>query len=402
MPGEQLPNGDGTTTGFTPASTYFNVQIFAGGLFQPPANYTYVPSAVPPLNFLPAAFPFSPTPGAPGLGDSVFIFGDLAPVTSTGAGNISTGRSYTSDELIKSVQQRAQIALAARDFGPVQILRLFNEEIDGYLVPFVAQRKLEFWVESATVNVVSGTSIYAIPSVALGGKLRAMALLQGGVPFRLDQMDFSEAVQVQGQQLSGMPPSRYYFMGNSFVLIPSPAGNAQVIVYYYRRPGQLVLPSQCLQITGFPGGAAPGNYRLSYAGALPSAYAVGVAVDIISNVPNFNLYAAAPIISATGAGTLDVVGTLPVGLAAGDWISLAGTTPVITGSPADLVNLIVQEVALKVAEAKGSAGTIAALGVGLKRAEASAAWTVQQRNDGAGRKMSAFPEDSVGIGWPYR
>lgn len=81
MPGEQLPNGDGNTLVFTTLQKYTNVQLFAGGLFQPPANYTYV---APTLTFLPGAFPFSPTPGAPGSGDTIFIVGDLTTAPSPG------------------------------------------------------------------------------------------------------------------------------------------------------------------------------------------------------------------------------------------------------------------------------------------------------------------------------
>lgn len=333
-------------------------------------------------------------------------------------------RDYTADELIKSVQQRAQIALAARDFGTVQILRLFNEEIDGYLVPFVAQRRLEFWVESETVNVVAGTAMYPIPPAAVGGKLRALSLLQGGVPFPLDQMDFSEAVQVQGQLLSGSPPSRYYFMGNNFVLVPPPAGNSTVVVYYYRRPSELVLKSQCIQIEEYGGGGL--SFVLSFDNSNLNAFQLAnyinapdpsaVSIDVVSNKAGFNVLAVGEDLAGDpfGNGDFSVPGqctvTFPNAAAAaaiateyldGNWICLPGTAPVITGCPADIINLITQEVALKVSEAKGGQSTIANLRAGLAMAEKSAGWTVQQRNDGAGRKLSAFPEDAVGIGWPY-
>lgn len=314
-------------------------------------------------------------------------------------------RDYTADELIKSVQQKAQIALAARDFGTVQILRLFNEEIDGYLVPFVAQRRLEFWVESATVNVTAGTAAYPIPSVAMGGKLRALALLQGGIPYVLDQIDLSAAVQAQGQSLQGFPPCRYYFMGNSFVLFPAPAGSATVLVYYYRRPSELVLKGTCLQVTAVS--AAGSNLSLDFndpSGLLLSTYDGTAAIDLVSNSSGFGVLLSdsmafntiiPPTVTFTGLAALASVVQI------GDWMALTGTSPVITGCPADIINLITQEVALKVAEAKGGTATIAALSAGLARAEKSAGWTVQQRNDGAARKLSAFPEDATGAGYPY-
>lgn len=309
-------------------------------------------------------------------------------------------RDYTATELIASVQQRAQIALAARDFGTAQILRLFNEEIDGYLVPFVAQRKLEFWVESTDLAVSAGTASYAIPSVAMGGKLRAIALLQGGIPYLLDQIDLPIAVASQGTQLNASPPSGYYFMGNSIVLFPPPSSGSTLRVYYYRRPSQIVLPIACVQITGFPGGAAGGFFRVT-ATAVPTPYAIGTLVDLVSNVPNFTPYVVGVAIGQMTSTTIDIAGAQPAGLAVGDWVSLAGTAPVITGCPADLINLLLQEVALKVSEAKGSEASTKLLAAGLAKAEASAGWTIQQRNDGAMRKLSAFPSDVAGYGWLY-
>lgn len=332
-------------------------------------------------------------------------------------------RDYTADELIKSVQQRAQIALAARDFGTVQILRLFNEEIDGYLVPFVAQRKLEFWVESATVAVTAGTSSYPIPADAMGGKLRALALLQGGNPYPLDQIDLSAAVQIQGQQLQGSPPSRYYFMGNNFILFPPPSGNATVIVYYYRRPSQLVLQSQIFKPSPNSVGGVIVTFTYDPTSLTPFQTAnyvnapdpTSVPVDLVSNSPGFDVLASADDDFLTG--DFSVLGQITisfqttaaalaayniiVGSSYGAFICLPGTSPVITGCPADIINLITQEVALKVAEAKGGTATIANLSAGLARAEKSAGWTVQQRNDGAARKLSAFPEDATGTGWPW-
>lgn len=395
MPGEKIGTGDSATSSFLPALSYLNQQLFVGGLFISSANYTYSPGA--PVVFTQPIFLSSSPQTAPGAGDDIYIFGDLVTVLSTGTANTSTGRDYTASELIASVQQRAQVALAARDFGTPQILRIFNEEIDGYLVPFVAQRKLEFWVESVDLSVTPGVPT-AIPSVAVGGKLRAIAYVQSGIPALLDELDLPMAVGLQGQ--SGGLPTGYYFLGSGFMLYPPQSGGT-VRIYYYRRPSMLVLPSQCLQVAGFPGGAAPGSYRVSFAGALPTAYAVGKTIDLVSNVPNFSQYATSVQITATGTTTVDIAGTQPASLAVGDWICLAGTAPVITGSPADLVNLLIQYVALKVAEAKGTEATVQRLAAGLAKAESMAGWTIQRRNDGAMRKLSAFPSDAGGYGWLY-
>lgn len=390
MPGE-VPAGvvDGINTAFTTSVPYIGQSVYQDGLFQrPTTDYTYAGTS---LNFV----------IAPVIGTGLFITGNTTSAQAGAGTNTVTGRDYTANELIASVQQRAFIPLAARDFGPAQILRLFNEEIDGYLVPFVAQRRMEFWVEFQDITVAGGTAAYPLPSVALGGKLRAIAYVVGTIPFLLDQIDLPVAVAASFIPLATQIPSKYYFLGNNLMLFPPPSGGGTVRIYYYRRPSMLVLPSQCVQATGFPAGAPGGFWRLGFGGALPSAYAVNATVDLVGNVPNFTLYSVNQPIHATGAGYVELPGTQPAGLAVGDWLTLSGTSPVITGAPSDLVNLIIQEVALKVSEAKGTNETVQRLAAGLAKAEASAGWTIQQRNDGAMRKVSAFPSDSPGIGYPW-
>lgn len=392
MPSEVLGTGNDNTLVFTSSAAYLNPTVYVDTGGQPPTFYTYVGQT---LTFLPAAFPTSTTPGAPPTGATVWISGSTLAVATP---SVTTSRDYTSTELIASVQQRAYIPLAARDFGPGQILRLFNEEIDGYLVPFVAQRRMEFWVETVDVTFVNGVA--AIPSVAMGGKLRAVAYIQGGIPFMLDQVDLPVAVSTTLPPLSVQYPSKYYFMGNNVILWPTPSAGGTLRLYYYRRPSLLVLPSQCVQVTGFPGGAPANFWRLGFAGGLPSTYVVNATCDLVGNTPNFTLYSSAQAIHATDSATyVELPGSAPTGLAIGDWLCMAGTAPVVVGSPADLLNMLIQQVALKCSEAKGTEQTVQRLAAGLRQAEASAGWTVKQRNEGAMRKVSAFPSD--GIMWPW-
>lgn len=393
MVSEALTNGTGNQTVWNSSVAYINQRVYVDRFRQRPGtDYTYVGTL---LTFLPSAFPDSPTPGAPPLNALIDIEGDTSVLSTVAT---ATGRDYTSTELIASVQQRAFIPLSARDFGSAQILRLFNEEIDGYLVPFVAQRRLEFWVESLDTAFTNG--IAAIPSVAMGGKLRAIAYLQGGVPFGLDQIDLPVAVAAPLAPLTVQYPSKYYFMGNNVILWPTPSSAGTLRLYYYRRPSMLVLPSQCIQITGFPAGAPANFFRVGFSGGLPSSYAVNVPCDLVGNVPNFTLYSASQAIHATDSATyIELPGSAPTGLAVGDWLSLAGTAPVIVGAPADLTNLLVQEIALKVTEAKGTEEAVKRLAAGLAKAESGAGWTIKQRNEGAMRKVSAFPSDGLGYPW---
>jgi hypothetical protein len=105
--------GDDNTLVFDTGVPYVNARFYADGLWLNPTLYTYAGTV---LTFLPAAFPASPTPGAPPRDTVVAVDGDTASVSTS---SVTVSRNYTANELIASVQQRAFISLERSATSPL-------------------------------------------------------------------------------------------------------------------------------------------------------------------------------------------------------------------------------------------------------------------------------------------
>lgn len=307
-------------------------------------------------------------------------------------------RDYSATELIASIRQRSFTAGAPRDFDDPSVLRLLNELATSYLLKLIAKRNTNYLVESVDLSVTTAASSYPVPSVAIAGAVRAVTLIVAGIPTGLVEMSLPQAVQTNMAPWSVAFPTGYYWQGPNVVLWPSQAIAGTLRLHYHRRPSQIVLPAACVKIASFPGGAAAGNYRIGYTGSAVTGYSNGVAVDVVSNIPNFYRWQTNTTIAATGVGTIDIVGTLPAGLAVGDWICLYDTAPVVTDSPAEVIDCLLSAVFVGMMEGKGSKESLERAEKQLARAEASAGPLIQQRNTGAMRKISAFP-DAGGFPW---
>jgi hypothetical protein len=272
-----------------------------------------------------------------------------------------------------------------------------NETATDYLLRLIARRRTNYLVETVDIPVASGQPIYPIPSVAMAGALRSVVILIGNVPFALIEMDLPMAAATNLLPLQSQYPVGYYFINGNIQLWPTQAIGGTLRIHYHRRPSVIVRSNTCIKITSLPGGAAPGFFRLGFASA-PTTYAATVPVDLVSNVPNFYRWMTNAPISAITGTTMDLPGTIPASLAVGDWICLYDTAPLVTDSPAEVINCYLEACACEVMKAKGLNEGYSRMLKGLELKESYCGPLIKQRNTGSMRKVSAFPEAS---GWPF-
>lgn len=240
MPGEQLPNGDGNTLAFTTTKAYVNQEVFVGGLFQPPANYTYVGQG---LTFLPAAFPFSPTPGAPGSGDTIFISGDTAsnPSPGTGTSTLATVR--------QTVRQRADMVNSNFVTDPElngwinsSYFELYDMLVEAYGDDYFAAQADDPYVLTTdgakeVFPLPNGTSAYLTPggnTAAAFFKLLGADLKIGTDWKPLDKFELAERGRGSGPWQQGMR-LKYRLQGNFIWFRPRPQAGQQVRLLYIPR-----------------------------------------------------------------------------------------------------------------------------------------------------------------------
>lgn len=248
---------------------------------------------------------------------------------------------YTADELISDVQARGMLAPSSNTLATADYLRFINDEIQSYMVPFVMSTREEFFVTSSDVSVTSGTAAYAIPSRAIGAKLRNVLLLNGSEYEPLPRLE-PEAVLREGS-FSGTPEG-FYLEGNSVVLYPTPSSATTLRLSFFIRPNRVVSVSEAGLITGTPSATVTISSAPS---AFPTA---STSYDLVKGTPHFECRAIDK--AATRVTTTLTFSTATTGLVAGDYVCLAGETP-IPQIPVELHPLLAERVAARALHALG-------------------------------------------------
>lgn len=311
---------------------------------------------------------------------------------------------YTADNLILSIRDIIYAGSSNRDWDDIKLLRLINRQVHEYLLPFILRTRKEEFVTFTDQLLVANTPAYRLPSKASAARVRAMQLVDSnGMPYSaLVELPLEKAILVNGNGLTGpLPlglPQGYYFRGNQVVLVPTPDGQQglSLRIYYPARPSTLNTKVNFIQISGFPGGASAGFFRVGFTGTAPSGYVTAAVCDLVQNVPGFDVLFTG-VVNAVSAGTyVEFAGTLPTGLAVGDWICLTDTAPVVTGAPAEVVlGCLINKVALQALSSKSDDDAFKRTSALLKDSEAEAK-ALLNPNRNAGDRPRA------GIGSLYR
>jgi hypothetical protein len=142
----------------------------------------------------------------------------------------------------------------------------------------------------------------------------------------------------------------FYLANNQ--IIPVPAQSVGVIrLWFYQRPNNLVVQSAASQISAIVGTTVT-------VGVVPTTFTTGTTVDFIKDQPFFECRAIdQSIVSATT--TTITFSTLPTSLVVGDWVALAGQTPV-PQIPVEFRPLLVQRCVVKYYEIQGYLDKMAA------------------------------------------
>jgi len=317
---------------------------------------------------------------------------------------------YTTSNLLQAIRDLNYVGLSVRDWPDDKIIRLLNREIDAYLVPFIMSARREHFDTFSDTPIVAGQAAYYLPSKATGGKLRALQLVDGnGQPYsRLIEYSLEEAINYGNNIITGNVPQGvpmgYWFRGNQVVLYPAPASSPILSLrfYFQSRPSTLVPNASCIQIASFPGGAAPGFFRVGFTGTAPTAYAAAVACDLVQNRPGFDVLLTGNINAVAGT-YVEFAGTQPPQLQVGDWICLADTAPVVTGAIPDMVvGCLIKKVALEITSGKADDAAFNRLRSLKAEDEKRALQFLKRRNDGDRPKAGVlslfkFRRGSVGF-----
>lgn len=307
------------------------------------------------------------------------------------------GFDYTTTGLLASLKRRGMIPSSDEALATSDFLAIADEELQTYIVPLLISVREEYLVTSK--DFTPDGSTYPIPPGAIGGKLRDVLISNGSGGFYA--LPRIEPERVENWGTTGGPVG-YKLEGNNVVLVPAATPTGTLRMTFFRRPSHLVATSAVATITAINTGTSTATTNLN-----PSTFSTSQSFDFIKANPGFDaLYESATATTATASGTSwigSVLSSNTAGAAVGDYICLAGDSPV-PQVPVELHALLSHRIVWRVLEALGDPKAAVAERT-CDRLEKSVIKTLTPRVEGASRPIINYNGPGWGRGryrgWRY-
>lgn len=250
--------------------------------------------------------------------------------------------SYTTANLLTSIRRNGHIPTASAPFQDSDLLAMADEECQTSLLRQILSVRENFYLTSIDYTA-NATGTYAIPTRAIGGALADVKIYNGSsiYPVGRTEIDaqFSTITSSTGYYA-------FYIQGNNIVVLPNPTSGT-VRLWYYVRPSTLIATSAASQVTVIASNV------LTFA-SLPSTITTSTPCDLVKDQPFFDIQGMdlTPTVVTSTQLTFSAV---PSALVVGDWVALAGQTPV-PQIPVEFRPLLSQRVVVKYYEAQGYLG----------------------------------------------
>lgn len=274
---------------------------------------------------------------------------------------------FTTDQIIESTKIRILSPDGQTTFQDADFVRFINEEFQLKLVPDMITVREDFFLKILYQPVLSGQSLYTVPERAIGNTLKDMMYIDNGNNIFQCQRINVKVIPRTG--LSSVYPFQFIVQADQIALFPVPnasVGNLQM--WYYERPNELVLTSECGQITAIAVDTPTAGQITYTVNADISSY---TSVDFLSGQSPFQLWAidVAPV--STSSTTVVVTATDVQNGAGvnmpqvGDWIceQQKACIPMI---PQDFHPLLAEMTAARIVQALGHNDKLEAINNNIK------------------------------------
>lgn len=161
---------------------------------------------------------------------------------------------YTSETLIEAVKRKMAFPIAQVTFSKEGILLFADEELRLSQIPSIIQYHEEYLVYTKTIPLTIGKSKYAIPSRAIGMRLRDLFYVNTqGQLCEMSRISPDDKAAFAISSGATNSPVHYYLENNNIIVTPevgtSPIGSLQFS--FYLRPNSLVVDSKAAISSSF-------------------------------------------------------------------------------------------------------------------------------------------------------
>lgn len=284
--------------------------------------------------------------------------------------------NYDTDYLVTQVKRRASMPSSQALFTPTKLVLMLDDELKTRIVPFMMAIREEWYVTTLDYTGDGTTTVYPIPSDAVGSKLRDVAIwgtgnngnlqMENNVP-RLDPDSLYDA------------NFGFYVQNNNIVFYPHAVDNNKTIRFtYFKRVDDLVETTAAAQISVIA------SNTVDTSATPPSTFVTGASVQIISSSSPFKPVFESTISTVVGS-TITFADTVTDAVV-GDWVCLAGQS-VFPQTPIELIPCLCEAVVVKCLEALGDTDGMQSAMANYQQMELSARSTLSPRVDGAVKKI---------------
>lgn len=227
----------------------------------------------------------------------------------------------TSDDLIADIKIRGAVPTSQDRFTNARFLSLANSEMQSKILPLVLRSRQNYYEYDIDTNI-NATGLYPISERAYLAIVSNVALIQDTNRFNLPWLSEENEYDTDApaDSIAGVILKR-----NTIQLKPKDgAGYDSLRMSILLRPGLFVLEAAAAQIT-----AISGTTLTFAASTIPSTWTTSNEFDLIQGNPHYDTLGIDLSVSSIGATSIVLSSTPNSRLAVGDWISLAGETPIV-------------------------------------------------------------------------
>lgn len=292
--------------------------------------------------------------------------------------------TVTVDQFLERLKARVTLPANNELLSTTSLLTIGDDVVRDKMVSLMMSVNQNYFVTTETETLVDGQDAYSIPYRAIGRTLRDLKLVSTGDE-RASDMSLvaleDEHMFVAGG--GGGTPSFFYFEGDQIKLRPVPNTTSYYLKKFYDlQPGCMVTSSSAACVASVAGNV------VTISGAMPSVITAGVDVDFIQGrqgCRTLGMDETVTNVSATDI-TFASADDIPASLAAGDFVSLAQTSPVVQ-FPDEALPLIVTLAAVRVMHAVGDFEAQSKLEEDAARQETSLLKLITPRIQGENTKI---------------
>jgi hypothetical protein len=287
--------------------------------------------------------------------------------------------AYTTDDLLKSIKQKAFVPTSQITFQDEDILEMATNELYDTIVPLVLTTREEFYVTSQDMVTAGTTNAKLdIPERAIGIAVRELSALNGTVELNLTRYDIESLAGFVGGGIT----NGFYLQGNQICLLGNT--NYDTRIYYHCRPGALVKTTKAAKVTSI--NTATNTITVT---ARQPGWTPGAQIDFVKAAPGFDTLSTSNVIIANPGATQIQIAAIPERLKIGDWVCTDNTSPV-PQIPVEFYSYLAQLTAVQLLDALGDKEARDTAASKLEKMEANALSMVTPRVVGEAKKVVGF------------